>query len=147
MRTSLLCFASMFVCSTFAFAANAGSPCETLSTAAAKGENGQVLALINSGVSVNCSYTGSYVKKSTGKTVTYSSTPLNEAAYWGGIKTVRLLLSYGANVNLTDGRGHTPLYNADMGLEDLYWGDGSDQEIRDADEAYETLKKAGGVFK
>jgi hypothetical protein len=69
-------------------------------------------ALIASGVNVNCSYTGSYVKDS-GESVTYVSTPLNAAAWGGSLETVRLLLSHGANVNLEDGDGSTPLHTAD----------------------------------
>ena len=58
---------------------------------------------------------------------------------------MRLLLSHGANVNIKDGNGRTPLYNADDFLLFLDFMGGSDKEWDDAEEVYRLLKEAGGV--
>lgn len=39
-------------------------------------------------------------------------TPLHHALYWGKHKVASLLLSYGADVCVSDGRGYTPLHEA-----------------------------------
>jgi hypothetical protein len=103
----------MLIGAPFAIPAQANGQCEALTEAASNGDRDRTAALIASGVSVNCSYTGSYVEKDSGKTVTYISTPLNDVAWGDSHESVRLLLSHGANVNLKDGNGRTPLYNAD----------------------------------
>jgi len=138
-------FASIFACVVFASPAKADGQCHDLGEAAFKNDSAQVSALIVAGADVNCSYTGSYISESTGATITFVSTPLNDAAYAGALQIVRLLLSHGANVNLTDGNGHTPLYNADEYGADMYLGGGTDQEMKAATELYDLLEQAGGV--
>ncbi len=145
MRKTPVFFALMLIGATFGFGAQANAQCSELSKAAYQGDSGRTEALIASGVSVNCSYTGSYVDKDSGKTVTYVSTPLNKTAWGGSQKSVRLLLSHGANVNLKDGNGHTPLYNADDYPLFLDFMGGPDQAWEDAEEIYRLLKQAGGV--
>lgn len=145
MRKAPVFFSLMLIGATFAFPARANGQCEALTEAASNGDSGRTAALIASGVSVNCSYTGSYVEEDSGKTVTYISTPLNDAAWGGSQESVRLLLSHGANVNIKDGNGRTPLYNADDFLLFLDFMGGSDKEWDDAEEVYRLLKEAGGV--
>ena len=43
------------------------------------------------------------------KHINYGSTPLHDAARYGYLKIVRLLLEYGANINAKDMFGKTPL--------------------------------------
>jgi len=146
MRAKRLYFASIFFGIVFASSAKADDQCNALSSAAFKNDSEQVSALIASGVSVNCSYTGSYVEKSTGNTVTYTSTPLNLEANSGALETVRMLLSQGADVNLRDGVGYTPLFNANEAGADLYIGDGTDQKLKNAAAVYDLIIQAGGVM-
>ena len=145
MRRTPLFFALMLIGATFGFGARANAQCSELGEAAYEGDSGKVEALIASGVSVNCSYTGSYVDSDSGKTVTYVSTPLNTMAWAGTHESVRLLLSHGANVNLKDGNGRTPLYNADDFLLFLDVMGGTDEEWEDAEEIFRLLEQAGGV--
>ncbi|MBL6934145.1 MAG: hypothetical protein ISR48_01920 [Alphaproteobacteria bacterium] len=151
MRTAPVFFALMFVGAILGPpVARANGQCEALAKAAFEGDSVRAEALIASGVSVNCSYTSSYVDEDTGKTITKSSTPLNRAAWGGFSKSVRLLLSHGANVNLKDGNGYTPLYNANLSLlylsDDPIFGMGSsDEEWEEAEEIYRLLKQAGGL--
>ncbi len=146
MRKVPVFFAVMLIGATLGSPAEANDQCSDLSKAAHDGDSAKTAALISSGVSVNCSYTGSYVDDDTGKTVTYISTPLNTAAWGGHPKSVRLLLSHGANVNIKDGDGRTPLFNADDYLFFLEFMGGTDEEWEEADEIYRLLEQAGGVF-
>lgn len=145
MRGSCLLIALILIGLTLAHPAKADSQCAALGVAAYEGDASRMSALIASGVNVNCSYTGSFVEESTGNTVTYTSTPLNEAAYAARLKPVQVLLSHGANVNIRDGYGHTPLYNVDMALEEIFYL-GTEDEYNEADAVFSLLKQAGGVF-
>ena len=144
MRTPTALLAFLFMLVSFS-PAQANGQCSDLSKAAYEGDSGRTAALIASGVSVNCSYTGKYVKDN-GKTVTYVSTSLNTVAWGGRHESVRLLLSHGANVNLKDGNGHTPLYNADDYLLYLDTMGRTKEEWEEAEEIYRLLKRAGGVL-
>ncbi|MBL6936177.1 MAG: ankyrin repeat domain-containing protein [Alphaproteobacteria bacterium] len=146
MRKAPVFFVLMIIGATFGSpVAWAEDQCLTLSKAVATGKTSRAAELTASGVSVNCSFTNSYMKDS-GETVTYSSTPLNAAAWEGNLSAVRWLLSHGANVNVKDGDGHTPLYNADDGLMYLEFMWGSDEEFEQAEAVYDLLKQAGGVM-
>ena len=126
---------------------NANDPCKALGDAASKGDTLRMSALINSGVNVNCTYAGSYVDEESGKTVTYSSTPLNEASYLARIAPVKLLLSHGANVNYSAPNGDKPLDIVEITLEEMFWFGATDQEIDEGEAVFRLLEKAGGTYK
>ncbi len=128
--------------------ARANESCRALGDAASKGDTVQMSALIDSGVNVNCTYTGSYVSEESGKTTTYSSTPLNEAAYLAKIAPVTLLMSHGANVNYPDAEGYKPLDTVDYALEDMFlYEDTTPQEWEEGEAVFHLLEDAGATYK
>lgn len=143
MRKPTIFFALMLIGATFASPAQANSQCEALSVAAYEDDRARVAALIASGVSVNCSYSGSYVSDSTGKTVNYTTTPLSNMAWGGTAKSVRLLLSHGADVNIKDGDGNTPLDIVEEFI-DLPSVAITREEWEEAEKIYRIIKQAGG---
>lgn len=145
MRKTAVFFALILIVSTFASPAEAESQCEALSDAAHDGDSGKMEALIASGGSVNCSYSGSYVEEDTGKTVTYVRMPLHHEISWGHLEAVRLLLSHGANVNLRNNAGNTPLDVIIIHIAGLEWMGASDEEWEDAEEIERLIRQAGGV--
>lgn len=147
MRSAFIFFALVFIVMTLTQPAHASEPCRALGDAASKGDTVQMSALINSGVNVNCTYTASYVSKKSGKTMTYSSTPLNEAAYFARTAPVQLLLSHGANVNYADADGYKPLDGVDMALEEMFYFGATDQEINEGEAVFRLLETAGGTYK
>jgi len=145
MRNTSLLIATVVVAVLFSHPAYADELCRSLGVAASNGDITEMSGLIASGADVNCTYTASYVDSDTGKTETYTATPLNEAAYSARMKPVQLLLSHGANVNIRDSYGHTPLDEVDIALEDMIWGDASEQEFNEGEEVYRLLKNAGAT--
>ena len=142
MRNASLSLASLAFAMMFAHPVYADERCSSLGDAASSGDTNEMSRLIASGVGVNCTYTASYVDSDSGETVTYTSTPLIEAAYAARMKPVQRLLSQGANVNIRDGYGHTPLDEVDMALEDMFW-DASEREFEEGEEVYRLLENAG----
>ncbi|MDP6788869.1 MAG: hypothetical protein QGI13_17315 [Rhodospirillales bacterium] len=127
--------------------AQANGQCEALAKAAFEDNSGRVAALVAAGVSVNCSYSGSYVSKDTGKTVIYTSSPLQDAVsiLLTNLKAVRLLLRHGVNVNLKDGKGETPLDRIGKHFFFLEMAGGTNEEFDEAEAVERLLKQAGGV--
>jgi hypothetical protein len=104
-------------------------------------------ALIKSGVKVNCTYMASYVRERDGKTITYSTTPLNEAAYLARLVPVQFLLSHGANVNHADAKGYKPLDSVDQAAEEMFFFGATKQALDEAEAVYRLLKAAGATHK
>ncbi|MBT3556215.1 MAG: hypothetical protein HN644_06840 [Rhodospirillales bacterium] len=128
--------------------AYASEPCRALGDAASKGDTGKMSALINSGINVNCTYTGSYVSDEGGKTISYSTTPLNEAAYLARVVPVKLLLSHGANVNYADAEGYKPLDAVSYALDDMVlYEDTTPQEWEEGEAVFQLLEDAGATYK
>jgi len=145
MKRPAILFAALLTSLMSLGSAWAGSGCYDLTDAAMDGDTQRAKQLIASGVSVNCSFTDSYVDDD-GNNHTYTSTPLNIAAGEGYLNAVRFLLSQGANVNMKDGSGHTPLDNIDDQLFflEMMWAD--EEEFEEPDAVYKLLKDAGGVM-
>jgi len=146
MKRPAILFASLLISLMTLGPAWASDGCLELTKAAMDGNTQRAKQIIASGVSVNCSFTDSHVNEDSGEVYTHTSTPLNIAAGEGYLNTVRFLLSQGANVNMRDGDGHTPLNNVDdlQFFLEMMWAD--DDEFEEAEAIYHLLKQAGGVM-